>query len=297
MPKLYEREDFIYNRIPIRIFNHCIEGVEIFTPTHWHRNIEFNLVTDGKIRRIVDGVSYDHKAGDMIIVNSGELHADHWIEENDHFEGITVQVSKSFLELWLGADFYLTKPENPEVMQQIKNILIKFGNLKRKKKQESGQDIYGEFGERADGNIENDMMRIRLMELLFRLMGILREFCMGTKIENKGNTEAVNKIKEITNYIEKHSAENLTLSNTAERFHYTPAHLSRLFKKHVGINFHIYLQHIRLMKCVEIMKTHQDMQLTVIALDNGFPNMKSFIETFKHFYGCTPSVWMKKKSW
>ena len=56
MSELYESEDFIYNRIPIRIFNHCFDGIEIFTPTHWHRNIEFNLVTCGRIRRIVDGI-------------------------------------------------------------------------------------------------------------------------------------------------------------------------------------------------------------------------------------------------
>ena len=58
MSELYESEDFIYNRIPIRIFNHCFDGIEIFTPTHWHRNIEFNLVTCGRIRRIVDGIQY-----------------------------------------------------------------------------------------------------------------------------------------------------------------------------------------------------------------------------------------------
>lgn len=49
------------------------------------------------------------------------------------------------------------------------------------------------------------------------------------------------------------------------------------------------------MNCVEMMKIHPEMQLTVIALNNGFPNIKSFIETFKRFYGCTPSAWMKKK--
>lgn len=37
------------------------------------------------------------------------------------------------------------------------------------------------------------------------------------------------------------------------------------------------------------------MQLTVIALNNGFPNIKSFTETFKRFYGCTPSAWNEKE--
>lgn len=296
MPELYESEDFIYNRIPIRIFKHCFDGVEIFTPPHWHRNIEFNLVTCGRIRRIVDGIQYDQKEGDLFVVNSGELHADHWIEETDHFEGITLQISKSFMEIWLGTDFYLKKIENLEDAQQMISILLEFGKLKQKKNQRSSQIVNIGFGEKSDGNIEDDLLRIRAMELLFRIMGILRISCVENRTENKRNKEAANKIKEIMNYIDKHYAENLTLAEVAEYFHYTSSHLSRVFKKQIGTNFHDYLQYIRLMSCVETMKVHPEIQLTVIALDNGFPNMKSFIETFKRFYGCTPSVWMKKKN-
>lgn len=163
MPELYESEDFIYNRIPIRIFNHCFDGVEIFTPTHWHRNIEFNLVTKGRIRRIVDGIPYNQKEGDIFIVNSGELHADHWIEETDHFEGITVQISKSFMELWLGNNFYLTNPETLEDMQQIISVLLQFGKLKSKQNQET----YAGVEEKPDGTLEHDMCRIQTMELVF----------------------------------------------------------------------------------------------------------------------------------
>lgn len=94
MPELYESEDFIYNRIPIRIFNHCFDGIEIFTPTHWHRNIEFNLVTCGRIRRIVDGIQYDQTEGDIFIVNSGEIHADHWIDETDHLRVLLFRFPK-----------------------------------------------------------------------------------------------------------------------------------------------------------------------------------------------------------
>ena len=292
MSELYESEDFIYNRIPIRIFNHCFDGIEIFTPTHWHRNIEFNLVTCGRIRRIVDGIQYDQTEGDIFIVNSGEIHADHWIDETDHFEGITVQISKSFMERWLGGDFYLSIPEKAEDMQQMINVLLQFGKLKQKKEQNG----YAGFGENLDGTVENDLSRIRAMELLFRLLGVLRMSCVKKPTENRRNREdSINKIKEITNYLDKHYTENLTLAAVAEQFHYTSAHLSRLFKKHIGINFHDHLQYLRLMNCVEMMKVHPEMQLTVIALNNGFPNIKSFIETFKRFYGCTPSAWMKKK--
>ena len=239
-----------------------------------------------------DGIQYDQTEGDIFIVNSGEIHADHWIDETDHFEGITVQISKSFMERWLGGDFYLSIPEKAEDMQQMINVLLKFGKLKQKKEQNG----YAGFGENLDGTVENDLSRIRAMELLFRLLGVLRMSCVKKPTENRRNREdSINKIKEITNYLDKHYTENLTLAAVAEQFHYTSAHLSRLFKKHIGINFHDHLQYLRLMNCVEMMKIHPEMQFTVIALNNGFPNIKSFIETFKRFYGCTPSAWMKKK--
>ena len=74
--------------------------------------------------------------------------------------------------------------------------------------------------------------------LVFQLIGILRRSCMGKQKENRRNREVVNKIKEITNYLDKHYAENLTLTSVAEQFHYTPAYLSRLFKKHTSLQLY-----------------------------------------------------------
>lgn len=292
MAKLYQREEFVYNKIPIRIYNHSIDGIEIFTPIHWHHNIEFNLVTAGRICRIVDGIHYNQKEGDLIIVNSDQLHGDHWIQETDHFEGVTVQISKSFMDGWLGENYWLKCPTQNTVLQPMKMILIDFGKLVKAQQLHAFNNV---FEETSDGSLENDMLRIKAMELLFQLVGYLRQYCVENRKENESNQDVLNKIKEITRYIDKYYAENLKLSSVAEQFHYTPSHLSRLFKEHLGINFHIQLQHIRLMHCIDIMNTHPEQQLMHIALDNGFSNYKSFIETFKLFYGCTPSEWMKRK--
>ncbi len=36
MPGLYEKEDYIYNQIPVRILIHDLHQEEIYTPLHWH---------------------------------------------------------------------------------------------------------------------------------------------------------------------------------------------------------------------------------------------------------------------
>lgn len=108
-------------------------------------------------------------------------------------------------------------------------------------------------------------------------------------------SKAISNIKQIVNYIDEHYSEEINLSSVAEQFHYSTAHLSRMFKDHIGFNFHEYPQNVRLMHCVNLLKENNNILLTDCAMNNGFPNIKSFIHTFKKYFGCTPSEWLKNQ--
>ncbi|WP_024864342.1 AraC family ligand binding domain-containing protein [Butyrivibrio sp. FCS014] len=120
MAEHYESEAFIYNQVPVRIFNHSFDGTDIFTSLHWHRNVEFNLTTEGRIKMNIDGKNMQLLPGDWCIVNSGELHSNHWIEPTDHFGGICVQISKSFLDRWIGEGVRFDLPGNQAASDRIK---------------------------------------------------------------------------------------------------------------------------------------------------------------------------------
>lgn len=130
MTELYERELFIFNQVPVKIFNHCLEKEEIYTPLHWHRNIEFDLTTDGRIGYIIDGNAAEQYPGEWSVVNSGELHSNRWIGQDDIFKGITVQISKPFINTWLGKDVRLRVPCEKRVREQGAKILKRFGRIK-----------------------------------------------------------------------------------------------------------------------------------------------------------------------
>lgn len=72
----------------------------------------------------------------------------------------------------------------------------------------------------------------------------------------------------------KHYQEPLNLNDVADEFHYTSAHLSRMFKEHIGYNFYAYIQNVRLMHCMEEMKNNPDVRLLECAISNGFLNVK-----------------------
>lgn len=276
MPQLYEKEEYVHNQVPMRIYNHVLEKEEIYTPLHWHRSIEIDLALEGRIYLKIDGKNQKLEKGDWAVINSGELHSNTWVEREDSYQGITVLISKSFLDGWLCKDAYFVHTDDPDGESQVRETIEKLGIVGKEKK---------DFGD------------LECMISLFALTKLLGQYCLKEKADRDGRgMKGINNVKEIINYIDLHYKESLSLGGVAEQFHYSSAHLSRLFKEHIGYNFYEYLQDVRLMNVMEQLKKSQDVRLIDCAMENGFPNVKSFITTFKKMYDCTPSEWRKNKS-
>lgn len=269
---LYQEEPFIFNRVPIKIYNHYLEGENIYTYLHWHRNIEFNITSQGRIRRTEGNTTVDSYPGDWSVINSGALHSNTFVDIHDTFAGTTLQISKSFVDSWLGEDVHLKVPESQGARRLISQELYKFAALEKQ------SDRYG----------------LEAMELLYHFMILLKDYCIDVNYHPEKNMKkSENIIKEIINYIDEKYKEPVLLGEVAEKYHYSSAHLSRIFKEFTGQTFHSYVQNVRVMNSVNQIKKEPNKKLSDVAMDNGFANIKSFIETFKKFYGYTPSEWMK----
>lgn len=271
---LYENEEYVNHQVPIRIWNHVYEKTDIFTRLHWHRSIELNLVTKGRIAFKVDGQTRIMQAGDVNLINSGVLHSNIWVDKNDYFEGVAVLISKSFLESWLEKDVYLQEPADPLIQKEISAVILELGHIKKK---------------------PDEVQKILLMEKTYRLLFYLKKYCIVpnyTASEKKN--KAVENIKKVVNYIDFHYKENITLADAAGEVNYSTAYLSRLFKENIGYNFYEYVQLVRLTNATLLLRENKDILLIDCALECGFPNVKSFIATFKKQYGCTPSEWKNK---
>ncbi|MCD7807926.1 MAG: AraC family transcriptional regulator, partial [Erysipelotrichaceae bacterium] len=103
----------------------------------------------------------------------------------------------------------------------------------------------------------------------------------------------LDKLSEICEYIKSHYQENLTLSEVADIYGYSPQYLSRIFKKYTGTTFLAYLHTIRLNAAYkQIAQT--DYSILMIAEDNGFSNVKALNKLFKETYGMTPTAYRKQ---
>jgi beta-xylosidase/AraC-like DNA-binding protein len=141
------------------------------------------------------------------------------------------------------------------------------------------------------GMAESGGNELILRSDLFRLLHELkRNFSEdeGTKDED----DEKKRERMITAYINKNYREPLTLDELAKKLDLTPQYLSRYFKKYFSVNFHAYVNKIRLESALKDLVL-SDATVTTIAYDNGFPNLSSFIKELRDHTGTSPTEYRK----
>lgn len=100
-------------------------------------------------------------------------------------------------------------------------------------------------------------------------------------------TEHKEPVTQVLDYIRQNHAKNLTLKETAELFHFSTSHLSRLIKATTGLNFSEYLNQVRLQRAAELLKD-PSLKISLIATQVGYRDPSYFNRLFKKHFGVTP---------
>ena len=274
--KFYQEKIEMDTIIPAKIYIGNTKGENCHYPLHWHNNIEFDLVLSGKIRGRINGKDINVNEGDFFFVNSGDLHETEANDKNT-ISAITVLLSYDLLKKYCpDIDlYYFNFDEKKEAKKKIINLIIECADLYKNKK---------EFYELEISIILREICIILLKECRQKRNDI--NFSM---YEEK----SIVNIKRAITYMEENYDSELSLKNIADEIGMAPTYFSRFFKKTTGATFSCYLNKIRLYNAYkELINT--DSSITEIALNNGFANVKSFIESFKKVYKCTPAKYKNK---
>ncbi|MBS4199182.1 methylphosphotriester-DNA--protein-cysteine methyltransferase family protein [Bacillus sp. FJAT-49732] len=92
----------------------------------------------------------------------------------------------------------------------------------------------------------------------------------------------------VTEYIDHHFSDKLTLETLSDIAHGSPYHLHRTFKKIMSITPIEYIQQVRLNAAIEFLK-QTNKTIEDIAISVGIPNTPYFITLFKKKIGKTPA--------
>jgi len=91
----------------------------------------------------------------------------------------------------------------------------------------------------------------------------------------------------VIDYIEINYGDHLDLESLARMMATSPTHLSRVFRREVGIPLFEYINRTRIRKaCALLRRTH--LPITHIAVDVGYNNVSFFNRYFRRIMRCSP---------
>jgi AraC family transcriptional regulator len=98
------------------------------------------------------------------------------------------------------------------------------------------------------------------------------------------------RLRRVTEYIEAHLAEPLSLTKIGEIACLSPFHFSRSFKRSAGVGLHEYVVRRRAKQLI----LYSDLSLAQIAGAVGFDSQSSFTARFRREVGLSPGRFRKE---
>lgn len=113
-----------------------------------------------------------------------------------------------------------------------------------------------------------------------------------TQITENSKTQYSRQIQEAVTYIIHHYSEPVSLNTVAANVELSPNYFSGLFKKETGQNFSDYLISYRIEKAKKLL-SNSDKNISEIALEVGYSDVRYFSKLFKKKVELTPSEYKK----
>ncbi len=108
---------------------------------------------------------------------------------------------------------------------------------------------------------------------------------MNTK--DKSREEYTARINRVTDYIEKHLNEDLTLDKIAQIACFSPFHFHRIFTTITNETINGFIQRIRIEKAAQQLRSDKEVSISEIACNCGFGSAAHFSRTFRKYFGLT----------
>lgn len=271
MEERHEIIEFPKN-LRVKVLLHKIGSVT----RHWHRSLELLFVLEGTAHVIMDEKLFLLAAGDIILINSNSIHA---LYSDESAVLIALQFKPELFQ------FGEIAPDDMEF------------DCNSSTDSDSGRydNIRWIIARMVTNNINRELGTdyLNYGSCYYLLAELVSKFRTNSGGEAKSRLKYTKRLTEITDYIEAHYRDNLSLSDLAASQHLSVPYLSGFFSRYMGVKFSQYYIDVKLNHALQDL-TGTDHTVERVAEDNGFPEVHTFIRTFKAKFGVTPNVYRKR---
>lgn len=278
---LLEPMDMPDPRFPMKV-HHCRvahAGMTAFDH-HWHHHLEFLYIVDGSARITCNSESFDVSPGELIVVNSTDLH--HGISLSDDLFYYAVIVDPSLL--------HSHTPDSAEAkfITPITQSRIRFAH------KVAGDDavrvsllsLIEEYDNGAFG------YELAVKSWLYRLLTLLLRGHVAmhlTPDQYDSRVRRLERMDAVFRYIEDRYADKISIDELAAVACLSRFHFGRVFKELTNRSVTDYINFVRINKS-EYDLRHTSKSITEIALATGFSDVYYFSRLFKAYKNVPPSA-------
>jgi len=265
----------VTNQLPFRAFTFRAHDSKRIIPQHWHQSTELIYCLDGALNIWLNGVLYQMHQNDIVVVNANVIHATQSPMPN---HVLCIQLPLPFLRNLTSDRFNLEFIFNLNTVQTSQPEL------------HSVHDCLNQLTTIVDTKAPISLShQIEEQSLVLHLLSqLIARYTVAPSRQSFGATpEIIELMSQVTDYLNAHFDERLTLHQIASHFNYSDSYFSRHFKASFNMNFHDFLVSIRLNDAVNrLVTTHET--LSQIAVLSGFETYRNFYNAFVSVYQVTP---------
>lgn len=254
------------------------EGVSpLFQRLHWHTALEINYISRGSGYYLINGTRYDFREGDILLINSNDLHR---AFENEELVMSVIMFDPAY--------FALEQRYDPELLIPFREIGMRFDNLL-----DRSHPMLARLGAAIE-EMRSEFTRLEphyeavVRSQLVQFMAFVNRYFAKEQERGASRLRGMETIRQVLNAMEADVAHPWTLKELAAYAHLSPSRFSALFVQTVGTSPLDYLIQLRLSAAVRLLES-TDKKMIEIAEVTGFRNLSNFNRLFKQHIGKQPS--------
>ncbi|MBY0012076.1 AraC family transcriptional regulator [Paenibacillus typhae] len=273
------REKVVFSRQYPVILGDTVGVTSTYQRLHAHDALEINMIKSGTGYYIINGERYDFREGDILLINSNDLHC-------AYETGNLIMQVITFDAAW----FMGMVRCDPDVLAPFKDMGLHFSNLLDRENGQIGSlralllQIQEEH--ETEGRSYTSVVYALLLQFF---VYVNRYFRMDSLQPGKSTvtTTQLEKIWQVTRIMEEQPAYPWTLEELAALVYLSPSRFSDIFRRTAGMSPLLYLIQLRLENAYTLLQT-TDRKILDIAMECGFRTLSNFNRLFKRHIGTEP---------
>ena len=261
-----------------------------FRKEHIHNEFEIFIVLKGSGIAKIKNKSYSLKAGDVYLINSGEVHSYmrnplYTLDMDNNDDAplfMFAQISNHCLR---------------EYFPQIRTTIFNSCNLRDYLSEEEIKTLVELLISSAKIYFtEESLCQLNILSNIAKVLTICYKKVPHEIISEAQKTNLKQKnlrVERIISYIDANFETQIRLQDLAEQENLSPTHFSHLFTSLFGVTFQNYVNIKRMEQCIRLMP-NKEKTLLEISYESGFSDPKYMNRMFIKHFGYTPKEYRKR---